>query len=291
MRRYLPVAAVLCLGCLFGVQAHADDEVELDQDRVEFVIGNAYFVLLHEVAHMVINEFKLPVLGNEEEAADTLAATTLIRLDQENQASDFRYTRMLVMAGDANRIFWQRGLEMQAASRAYWANHPLSVQRATRIACLVYGSDPEALSGLPSLVDMPFFRAAWCEEEYQAAEQARQWVRANVQQPRRLRAGGDVSVRYDETENATQEFIRSWLKQEGILKNAARFVSDNFRMPDDVSFTAAACGEPNAFWEIEERTVVLCYELLEAFYALAEEQHVQALEQDLRAMASARSNG
>lgn len=288
VRRGLLAAMVACCGLSFGAPAGASSDLDLEPSRVEFVIGNAYFVLLHEVAHMVINEFALPVLGNEEEAADTLAATTLIRLDQQAKDSDYRFTRMLVMAADANRIFWQRGFEMQSPDRAYWANHPLSVQRATRIACLVYGSNPAAFGGLPGLVEMPFFRAAWCEEEYAGAEEARQWVRKNVKQPRRLRQGGAVAVRYEEPAGDTQAFIQSWLQREGILENAAEFVSDNFRLPDDVSFNAEACGEPNAYWEIEARTVVLCYELLEAFYRLSQEQQVQALERKLREIAVAR---
>jgi hypothetical protein len=56
-------------------------------------------------------------------------------------------------------------------------------------------------------------------------------------------------------------------------------------MPDDVSFTAMACGAPNAFWDTEERSVILCYELLSAFYALGAEQKVRTLEDKLRQMA------
>src|SRR5881392_518816 len=39
-------------------------------DRVEFVIGNTQFALLHEIGHVLIADFKLPVLGREEDAAD-----------------------------------------------------------------------------------------------------------------------------------------------------------------------------------------------------------------------------
>ena len=39
-------------------------------DRVQFVVGNTLFVLLHELGHVIIDEMKLPVLGREEDAAD-----------------------------------------------------------------------------------------------------------------------------------------------------------------------------------------------------------------------------
>lgn len=284
-RRCLSSGLLLCFGVLFSHPAGADETREVDPKRLEFVVGNAYFVLLHEVAHMVLEDFDIPVLGSEEEAADTLAATTLLRLDQLSGDRNFRFTRMLVMAADANRIFWNRGIEMQAGDRVYWANHPLSVQRAARIACLVYGSDGEAFAGLPEIADMPYFRAGWCEEEYAAAEHARIWVRNNTKQPKRLRAGGEVAVEYEDPDDESHLFIRSLLQRERILENTAEYVAENFRMPGDVSFAAVSCGEPNAYWDGEDRRVMLCYELLAAFYALSEEQKVVQLEERLRALA------
>jgi len=136
------------------------------------------------------------VLGNEEDAADTLAATTLIRLDRNSPDSDYRYTRMLLMAADANRILWQRGLERDSR-RAYWANHPLSVQRAARIACLVLGSDEEVFAALPELVDMPLFRAAWCPEEYALADSARTWVQSTYSLKSDLGRSSEPSVGYE----------------------------------------------------------------------------------------------
>src|SRR3954454_13912300 len=40
---------------------------------IGFVIGNTLFTLTHELGHAVISEFRLPVLGREEDAADAFA--------------------------------------------------------------------------------------------------------------------------------------------------------------------------------------------------------------------------
>src|SRR5690606_10259582 len=45
----------------------------------EFVVANAQFVLMHELAHLVIEEKRVPILGPEESAADYIAAMMLIR--------------------------------------------------------------------------------------------------------------------------------------------------------------------------------------------------------------------
>ena len=46
--------------------------------RVEFVAGNTLVLLSHELGHVLIAEMKLPLLGREEDAADTYAALRLL---------------------------------------------------------------------------------------------------------------------------------------------------------------------------------------------------------------------
>ncbi len=106
----------------------AGDDTD-ETDRIEFVVGNLVFVMLHEFSHLIIEDFDVPVLGNSEDAADTLAAVTLIRADRAHPERDFRLIRMLLTAADANRILWQRGLEKDNPV-VYLARHPLSAQRA-----------------------------------------------------------------------------------------------------------------------------------------------------------------
>ena len=50
------------------------------KDSAEFVTGNVLFVLAHETGHALISEFGLPVLGREEDAADSLAAIVAIKM-------------------------------------------------------------------------------------------------------------------------------------------------------------------------------------------------------------------
>jgi Putative metallopeptidase len=49
-------------------------------DRVQFVAGNTLVLLLHEMAHAHIAEMHLPLLGREEDAADTFAALRLLTI-------------------------------------------------------------------------------------------------------------------------------------------------------------------------------------------------------------------
>ena len=54
-----------------------------------FLLGNVTFALLHEFGHAIIRDFNVPLLGLEEESADTIAAVSLILLDRQQPAADF----------------------------------------------------------------------------------------------------------------------------------------------------------------------------------------------------------
>ena len=73
--RYFAVVALL-----MAVSSQAATVNDIDSDRIEFVIGNIVFVTLHEFSHLIIEDFDIPVLGNGEDAADTLAAISLIHM-------------------------------------------------------------------------------------------------------------------------------------------------------------------------------------------------------------------
>ena len=252
---------------------------ELDADRVEFVLGNATFVALHELAHAVITDFEVPVLGNAEDAADTLAAVYLIRRDRADPASDFRYIRMLLMAADANRIFWNRGVERNNML-AYLTSHPLSVQRAARIACLVYGSNPEVLEPLPEMVGLPELRSYWCEEEYAEAERAALWFGDSYvrKAPGRV---NEHSFYYGSARGGELEAIRDWLVDNQALERVLAYVEESELLTDSVTFATRSCGSPEAYWDSDERSLVVCYELLLAFYKLSVEQGIIELERKI----------
>src|ERR1700746_997206 len=50
------------------------------KDLIEFVTGNMLFALLHELGHAHIQERALPVLGREEDAADSYAIAALLKM-------------------------------------------------------------------------------------------------------------------------------------------------------------------------------------------------------------------
>ena len=260
--------------------AIADDDTT-ESDRIDFVVGNVVFVLLHEFSHLIIQDFEVPVLGNSEDAADTLAAVTLIRADRESPDRDFRLIRMLLTAADANRILWQQGIEKDNPV-VYLARHPLSVQRAARITCLAYGSDMELLEPLPEIVGLPEFRSFWCDEEYENAENAWLWVRDSFVRESTGTAD-DHEVVYGPTNDPDRQAIRDWLMKHGGLERVIAQVENSILLPEAVTLRTSTCGSPDAYWDGDSRELVICYQLIEAFYKLSEDEGVRELVEKIHA--------
>ncbi len=275
--KYFAVALLL----IAALPLPAADDVEYDPDRIEFVFGNVVFVTLHEIGHIIIEDFDVPVLGNNEDAADKLAAVVLIRLDRERPEQDHRLVRMLLTTADANRILWQRGLET-ANPATYLARHPLSVQRAARINCLVFGSDPEFFEPLPDLAELPEFRADWCEEEYADAEKAWLRVRHNFVLENSGTASNHEYI-YGAAQESGHENIRNWLMQNQVLERTLAQVDATKVLPDTFTLRTLSCGSPNAYWDVDSSELVFCYELIQLFYNLAADQGIKELEEQIRA--------
>ena len=273
--KYLAIALLL----IAALPLPAAENLESDPDRVEFVLGNVVFVTLHELAHVVIEDFDVPVLGNIEDAADTLAAISLILKDRERPEQDRRLIRMLLTTADANRILWQRSLETND-SAIFRAQHPLSVQRSARINCLVFGSDPQSFAPLPDLVELPAFRADWCEEEYAEAERATLWVKQFVRE--RLGTASDHEYIYGAASKPAHETIRNWLIQNQILERTLASIDVTKELPGTITLRTLSCESPDAYWDVEVRELVFCYELIETFYELSADQEIKKMAEQIR---------
>ncbi len=121
------------------------------------------FLLMHEFGHALIDVYALPVLGKEEDAADSVA-TVFLTETVDNGAQ---------YAFDAARFFHalsarQRGL----APSAYWDEHSLDEQRAYSIVCWVAGSSAANLHRVGGLGLLGDTRLRTCPREYQQKVQS-----------------------------------------------------------------------------------------------------------------------
>jgi hypothetical protein len=127
-----------------------------------FVAGNMLFVLLHELGHTLITEMGLPVLGREEDAADSFASAAM--LGMKNDFSE----RVLTEAARGWFLSDRRD-QAENAPLAYFDEHSLSRQRAYQVVCYMVGSDPEKFGQLAEETQMPEARQETCQGDFSNA--------------------------------------------------------------------------------------------------------------------------
>ena len=115
--------------------------------------------LLHELAHALIFTFNLPVVGKEEDAADSLATILLIEYFDDG-------TEIAISAADLFDLESENSVEIEEED--FWDEHSLDAQRFYSTACLVLASDPEKYTHLKIDVGFSEERAQLCIDEYES---------------------------------------------------------------------------------------------------------------------------
>ena len=113
--------------------------------------------IFHELAHALISQFDLPVLGKEEDAADGLASMLLIEYLDEGQ-------EVVISAADLFDLESHDITEYQAED--YWDEHSLDIQRYYSSMCHVYGSSPKKYKQIKVAEKFSDEKAENCIDDY-----------------------------------------------------------------------------------------------------------------------------
>jgi hypothetical protein len=115
------------------------------------------FILEHEFTHALINIYNLPVLGKEEDAADTLATLLLLKSPKGDKLA----------LGAAE--FWAdfSGRQNPPAIADYADEHSLDLQRAYSIVCDIAGSNQQRYNEINQAGILPDGHIKSCPAQYQ----------------------------------------------------------------------------------------------------------------------------
>ena len=137
---------------LFKLNGETDDMASQKmQEAVQFVF-------LHEIGHALIDNYKLPVTANEEDAADR--CSTYINIEELGEEG----VNAVFSAAEAFRIE-SRGTVPSERSMA--GEHLLSEQRFYTALCMIYGSNMRKYSDIVDKGFLPEARAVRCPGEYE----------------------------------------------------------------------------------------------------------------------------
>jgi hypothetical protein len=122
----------------------------------EAVNAAVVHTILHEMGHALIDAWKLPITGKEEDAADQLSALILIEETEGGEQIALDTALSFKLYAD-----FDKGEEP-----LYWDEHSLDGQRFYGILCMLYGHDPEQYAYLIEDGTLPPSRAALCQDDY-----------------------------------------------------------------------------------------------------------------------------
>jgi DNA-binding XRE family transcriptional regulator len=228
-------------------------------DMVEFVVGNMLFVGFHELGHAVIHELGLPVLGREEDAADSFATIAMI-----NIGTDFS-TRVLVQAARGWFLMDRRDRK-EGDKLEFYDEHGLDQQRAYEIVCLMVGWNEDKFKELADWVHVPPERQDSCAGDYSNAEYSWNTVlkphRRTPDQPK-----SKIDIDYGTAKGKLEVYERS-LRAIGYLETIAGYAAELIVWPRPISIVVQECGDANAQWSPVTKSEMLCYELADDFFEL-----------------------
>lgn len=251
-----------------GAQSRAARATQQEESAaVTFVVGNVEFLLLHEIAHFLIDEKALPIIGPEENAADYIATLALLREESLDPERESRGREFLLAAADAFAAAWRTGQAL-GAEVPYWSAHALSIQRYYQVACLLYGSDQVAFERIPEIAGLPYERAQGCGPEYVRADRSLQWLLDNYGRRPDDPAVPSTEVIYEPPPTRVSERVLREIRSLELLERTVARLHQRFTLDRPFRLVLRSCGRGEAAWIEASRELVICYELLDTLYLL-----------------------
>lgn len=228
-------------------------------EKAIYFVGNIAWLTMHEFGHMAVSEFNLPVIGKEEDGADSFATINMIAEDSDPGLEE--------MISDVIDAWFTAGLYANLA----YDEHSVDEQRAYAVVCLLVGEDPEGWKDVADESEMPVERQEKCKWEYKQRQES--WN--NLLDEHELEEGeaptADITVNYgDPGEFAVAGQL---LQATGVLEQIAFDMEHRFRMTGPVNVSVETCGQANAFYSPQDRTVKICYELADFFLKKGQQLH------------------
>jgi hypothetical protein len=226
-----------------------------------FTAGNLLFVMSHEMGHALIDDMYLYVLGREEDAADSFATITMLKLG--NMATE----RALREASKGWFLADQRD-RAKGQKMSFYDEHGLDKQRAYQIICLMVGSGQNRFEVLANEAKIPEERQGTCQGDYSTASWG--WDKAlkpHLRTPEQPKTAIKVSYG-DAPSKDNLDIYAKYLRTARLLETIADYAADKYAWTAPITLSAETCGTSDAHWTHSIRTVVLCYEMAAEFAQL-----------------------
>jgi len=268
----------------FTKSTFANEEYELTQNDIdeiyEFATNASMGIIFHEIGHLIVDEFNVPIFNNEEDVADSFMAWSLIQIPDEYASyEDYEYYAEephKVIKGISDYYYYLTLLGRDT-SEVYgkdseYAIHSTDNKRFFNIACFMKGSNPEVFNTyitkrgfdyiLEDQCDYNYWQMsdAWWDvfkgsaqgEEYEFWEV---YVENYVQK---------IFLDFQDTNVTIHQYFEEYAKPTILyfLENVIAQV----KLREDYTLSFEYCGgDINAYYISSQNKILFCYELVEEF--------------------------
>ena len=243
------IALLLCLG--FAGPGYAG---KMDKKTSDFVAANLIAVLYHEFGHALIDIMKLPIFGQEEDAADVLSAVLIHEIFKEETAVRIARATAFGFLGDKPI---EKALNEQPA---FWDVHGTDLQRYYTFVCLFYGANPTQRREIARELQLPDGRAETCVEEFELANNS--WGPV-LDQLRDNGAGRTIRFLAD---HRTDEFGKLTAD---VMRMEVTELNSDLSLPKRLLVRVEPCDTVNAFYDPKSREIIMCTEFAEFLFQVA----------------------
>ena len=123
------------------------------------VVGQFFYVVAHEMVHAMFDILEVPIVGNEEIAADQFAAYIMLQFGKDQ-------SRALITGAAVAYNTYVQNPQVRAPLAAFSDVHAAPAQRFFNLLCLAYGADPVLFADFVNEGYLPKSRATNCKREY-----------------------------------------------------------------------------------------------------------------------------
>ncbi len=134
-----------------------------DDEMLDFASRSTTFLLYHEIGHAFIDMYQIPMVSNEETAADNLAVILALEYNKDG----------FTIVMDSAELFDLLDLDKSKyEENDYWDEHALDAQRFYNILCMAYGKYPDrVMNELKRIKNKKLFefvreRGDYCKYQY-----------------------------------------------------------------------------------------------------------------------------
>jgi hypothetical protein len=247
--------------------------LKISGEAERFVAGATVHTIHHEIAHMLIDRFQLPVVGREEDAADQYA--WLRMLDDWRRTGDDQPLRSAIRLWQLEHLAARKSGDLVPA----WSEHSSDRQRLFMGICMVAGSEPEAFGDLADLYRMPADRIEACEDDAlfiadawdelleladSEGEETLRLIIEDYDSKSRGGSGGEGNLR----------ILAAWMLRKDTIpaRQIVDEVNQRVGFHEPMTLRFRNCEEADAHYDPVSLEVVICYEEIDTYMDLLQDR-------------------